>query len=155
MLQCVFTLCIRNIYPNCCLALPSYIPPPPLFQMANLYHSLSSTVPGGRFEIRPVSSIANPYLTLAATLAAGLDGLARSLLPPPAGKRQEEVPGSLAEALSALQQDHVIKAALGEQFISWWSSAKSEYEIKTMGHHHVRDNITEELEIEKKYYFNI
>ena len=69
---------------------------------------------GGRFEYRGVDSSCNPYLTVAALLRAGLDGIRRELDPgaPQQGntydllqeRRQpiERVPDSLGDALEAL-----------------------------------------------------
>jgi glutamine synthetase len=75
-----------------------------------------------RVEFRPPDPTANPYLTFAAILLAGLDGVKRGLLPeqhgygpvdrniyemPEAEKREiRSVPGSLDESLSALEADH-------------------------------------------------
>jgi len=75
-----------------------------------------------RVEFRPPDPTANPYLTFSALLMAGLDGIKRGLLPEqhgfgpvdrniyemPAAEKAEirSVPGSLDEALAALQADH-------------------------------------------------
>src|SRR5918997_385149 len=79
-------------------------------------------------EIKPVDVTANPYLAIAASLAAGLDGIQRGLDPgepvmvDPATLGEEEresrgirpLPASLDEALDALENDDVLKDALGE-----------------------------------------
>jgi glutamine synthetase len=78
---------------------------------------------GGRFEFRAVDSSCNPYLTQAALLRAGLDGVKRKLDPGPPqqrniydvideGKEVERVPDHLGEALAALEEDDVVKSAL-------------------------------------------
>ena len=89
----------------------------------------------GHFEDRTVSAGCNPYLALAAYLAAGLDGIANKLDPGEPNlsnmyeRTREEVtaqgtdilPQSLLEALSALQNDTVIQQALGpiaDEFIT-------------------------------------
>ena len=65
---------------------------------------------GGRFEYRGVDSSCNPYLTVAALLRAGLDGVRRELDPGPPqqgntydllqqGVELEKVPDSLGDAL--------------------------------------------------------
>lgn len=77
------------------------------------------------FENRIGCSGANPYLVMAATVAAGIDGLVKKLVPPPE-KMQEGagLPRSLEEALQALEDDKVIHAALGEEFITWFGIMK-------------------------------
>ena len=80
---------------------------------------------GGRFEYRGVDSSCNPYLTVAALLKAGLDGIERKLDPGPPQQvntydllaqngqaRLERVPDSLGDALDALAKDEVIKSAM-------------------------------------------
>ena len=81
----------------------------------------------GHFEDRTVSSAANPYLATAAYLAAGLDGIRRKLDPgePNLGNMYERplaeiqaagigiLPQTLREAIDALREDDVIRAALG------------------------------------------
>src|SRR3989449_814256 len=84
----------------------------------------------GRFESRLVSGAVNPYLGLAAFIAAGLDGIRRKLDPgePNIGANMyatslEEmrrkgtglVPQSPPEALAALEEDPVIQEALGAE----------------------------------------
>ncbi|MBV9536655.1 MAG: type I glutamate--ammonia ligase, partial [Solirubrobacterales bacterium] len=78
---------------------------------------------GGRFEYRGVDSSCNPYLSVAALLRAGLDGVRRKLDPGPpqqantydllqAGEEIEKVPDSLGAALDALARDEVVRSAL-------------------------------------------
>ena len=71
-----------------------------------------------RMEFRPPDDTANPYLAFAAMLMAGLDGIENKIDPgPPLDKNTYElapeeergvptVPGSLEEALEALEEDH-------------------------------------------------
>ncbi len=86
-----------------------------------------------RIEFRPPDPTANPYLTFAAILLAGLDGIKRGILPEQHGygpldrniyemhaaEKAEirSVPGSLDESLSALEADHEYLLA-GEVFSS-------------------------------------
>ncbi len=85
-------------------------------------------VPGpGHVEDRTVSSACNPYLGIAAYVAAGLDGITRRLEPgePNLGNLYDAglaamaergiktLPQSLPEALDHFQHDHVIREALG------------------------------------------
>lgn len=85
-------------------------------------------VPGaGHVEDRSISSAFNPYLGIAAYLAAGLDGIGRRLDPGPPNlgnlytadietMRRRDVrtlPQSLPEALACLEEDEVVREALG------------------------------------------
>jgi glutamine synthetase len=81
-----------------------------------------------RAELRFPDPSANPYLALTAMLAAALDGIEKGLTPPAPlnnvnvyhlteeerrAMNIPELPGSLAEALRELEEDVVLKAALG------------------------------------------
>lgn len=71
-----------------------------------------------RIEFRPPDPSANPYLAFSAMLMAGLDGIENKIdpgkpldkniydLPPEEAKNIPSVPGSLDEALDALEADH-------------------------------------------------
>jgi glutamine synthetase len=90
-------------------------------------------VPNGvpRIENRVASADANPYLVMAATLAAGLDGLDRELDPGdpyegnPAGDAPT-FPQSLPEALSALEDDDVVCEYLGDELVRAYVATKRE-----------------------------
>lgn len=91
-----------------------------------------------RIELRNPDPSANPYLALAVMLAAGLDGIKNKLtLCDPVNsniyKMDEDqleelkiksLPESLKEALEALEQNEVIKAALGEHITTHFIEAK-------------------------------
>ncbi|MSP14224.1 MAG: type I glutamate--ammonia ligase [Chloroflexi bacterium] len=71
-----------------------------------------------RVEFRPPDASSNPYLTFAALLMAGLDGIMNKIDPgepfdmdlydlePEEAARIKQVPGSLSESLDALEADH-------------------------------------------------
>jgi glutamine synthetase len=99
----------------------------------------------GRFESRLVSGAVNPYLGLAAFVAAGLDGIRRKLDPgePNIGTNMyatslEEmrrkgtalIPQSLPEALTALEDDHVIQEALGPELLPEFLKVKRQEWVK-------------------------
>lgn len=73
-------------------------------------------------ELKMADATANPYLAVTGLVAAGLDGLDRDLFPPPPSEEVpspeeetdlERLPGSLNEALQALENDNVLTTALG------------------------------------------
>jgi glutamine synthetase len=87
-----------------------------------------------RIEFRAPDPLANPYLAFAAMLMAGLDGIKREIDPgKPAdydlytsSKKTPVAPGSLHEALAALQKDHdflleggVFTSDLIEKYYEW------------------------------------
>jgi glutamine synthetase len=100
-----------------------------------------------RFEFRPPDASCNVYLALAAQLLAGLDGIQRRIDPTAAGfgpidanifawsaaerAQIQQLPGSLDEALRALEADHEFLLA-GEVFsaelIAQWVTFKREEE---------------------------
>ncbi|MCX8090269.1 MAG: type I glutamate--ammonia ligase [Verrucomicrobiae bacterium] len=92
-----------------------------------------------RIEYRPPDPSANPYLAFAAMLMAGLDGIQNKIdpgepvdknmyeLPPEEHAKIPQVPGSLEEAIQALEKDHefLLKGDVFTQdFIQTWISAK-------------------------------
>ncbi len=93
---------------------------------------------GTRLEVRSVDPSANPYLAMTAIIAAGMEGIKDKLTPPASVEEnifemtQEELdahkitalPGSLREALGLLEQDEVIKAALGTHIFEKFVEAK-------------------------------
>eukprot|EP00191_Tetraselmis_sp_GSL018_P003977 CAMPEP_0177605008 /NCGR_PEP_ID=MMETSP0419_2-20121207/16448_1 /TAXON_ID=582737 /ORGANISM="Tetraselmis sp., Strain GSL018" /LENGTH=461 /DNA_ID=CAMNT_0019099081 /DNA_START=169 /DNA_END=1554 /DNA_ORIENTATION=+ len=78
---------------------------------------------GCYFENRLACGASNPYLVLAATVAAGIDGLRHRIEPPPA-EAGAELPRSLPEAIAALRSDEVVAEAMGEEFLAWFGALK-------------------------------
>jgi glutamine synthetase len=91
-----------------------------------------------RIELRFPDPSANPYLAFAVMLAAGLDGIRNKIqLPAPIEenlyhfneeRRREAgikmLPGSLIEAVEAMENDEVIAAALGDHLFERFIEAK-------------------------------
>lgn len=88
-------------------------------------------IPGpGRLEFRASDGAGNPYLSAAAMLAAGMDGIEKQLDPGPRNDdnlyeaSEEELkrrgigwlPSTLNDAIDALEADTVMQAALGEAY---------------------------------------
>jgi len=82
----------------------------------------------GRFELRLPDPSCNVYAALAATIAAGLDGVDRDLQEPPACAEDlyerlasgqampERLPSDLGQAVQALEDDAVLTSAIGDAF---------------------------------------
>ncbi len=93
---------------------------------------------GTRCEVRLPDPSCNPYLAFAVMLAAGLDGIEKKMdAGPPVNKnvfhmsqrekrrlKIDELPGTLAEALDALEKDQVILDALGEHLAESYVAGK-------------------------------
>jgi glutamine synthetase len=76
-------------------------------------------------EMRMGEPAANPYLYMAANIAAGLDGMRRQLDPPPPVEADPYVsqnpmlPISLAEAIGALEKDSFFREAFGDTLVDY------------------------------------
>jgi glutamine synthetase len=73
----------------------------------------------------------NPYLVMAAVLAAGLDGVKNKIEPPAETqgiayglKDVLDLPTRLEQSLDALEADTILRAALGEEFIKLFVAVK-------------------------------
>jgi glutamine synthetase len=84
-----------------------------------------------RIENRLGGAASNPYIALAASLAAGLDGIRRELpIPEPVTVEASlvsglpELPRSLEDALDALERDRVLWEILGEPFVATYLKVK-------------------------------
>ncbi len=98
---------------------------------------------GTRIELRSPDPATNPYLALACCLAAGLDGIKRNLPAPNSvdvnlfKSTQEErdalgvknLPGSLYEAIVAMEEDGFVKKVLGDHaYNAFVTSKKAEWD---------------------------
>jgi glutamine synthetase len=109
-----------------------------------------------RIEVRVADGAANPYLAIAAVLAAGAHGVRERLIPPPpvdgdASRADRELigpalPASLDAALEALEDDTVLQRTLGPQIVDTFLAVKrfeierhrawvSDWEIAEYLHH--------------------
>ncbi len=97
-----------------------------------------------RVEFRPPDPSCNPYLCFAAILMAGLDGIQNSIdpgepldkdiydLPPEELKNVPSLPGSLEQALKALEDDHefLLKGdVFTKELIERWIEYKTKNEV--------------------------
>ena len=92
---------------------------------------------GGRFEFRLADGATNPYLLPAALLAAGLDGIARSIDPgkpldidmyaeghkAPAGTKK--LPLNLLDALRITERSELLRRELGDEFVNSYIKLKT------------------------------
>jgi len=102
-------------------------------------------------ENRLPSTAANPYVVMAATVAAGIDGLVNRLEQP--SDTEEKLPSSLEEAVTALEADKVMLDAMGEEFIRWFLSLKREVEIAKVNK--AKEDGRDEMEVERELYFKL
>jgi glutamine synthetase len=81
--------------------------------------------PGTHVENRLGEPAANPYLWLAANIAAGLDGMTRAAEPPPIvtsdpySVEAPRLPQTLSEAVDALDTSDVYRAAFGDPLVDY------------------------------------
>ena len=92
-----------------------------------------------RIELRSPDPSCNPYLALAVILGAILDGIENKIEPPTQVEENiygmtkdelkkakiESLPGTLIEAVNLLEDDEVIKDALGEHILNEFIMAKN------------------------------
>lgn len=121
---------------------------PAYISYGNNNRSTMVRIPYGRIELRLPDGTCNPYLTAAAAIAAGLDGVERQLEAGPgydinlydlSPEELEEkgigiLPQNLHEALTALEKDDVIKGALGEEFVKEFLELKHMEWVEYMRH---------------------
>jgi glutamine synthetase len=82
-----------------------------------------------RIENRIGEPMANPYLTIAAQIHAGLHGLRQRLQPPPAAETpyapgHPTLPQHLADALDSLTADSVLQQGLGAPMVALYRAIK-------------------------------
>lgn len=85
---------------------------------------------GTHVENRLGEPSANPYLYMAANIAAGLDGITRGAEPPPPvsadpyAAEAELLPTSMSEAIAALENDTLFRREFGEEFVNYYLMMK-------------------------------
>lgn len=86
--------------------------------------------PGTHLENRLGEPAANPYLYMAADIAAGLDGLTRRLMPPPPveadpyAAEAAALPSTFAAGIEALAADPLYREQFGEGFVNYYLMMK-------------------------------
>lgn len=87
---------------------------------------------GGRIILRSPDGAANPYLVIAACLAAGLDGIQRNLQPPVCMDKmspeelakREKLPRTLYEAVKRFENDAFLQDVLGKHVSDYLIATK-------------------------------
>jgi glutamine synthetase len=95
---------------------------------------IPSSGKSGRVELRAPGADINPYIAIAASLAAGLDGIERELpLPQPVKNAYTEpgarLPGSLAEATRRFRESATARKWLGDDFVDHYAATR-EWEVR-------------------------
>ncbi|MGZ8252046.1 MAG: type III glutamate--ammonia ligase [Methylophilaceae bacterium] len=121
---------------------------PAYISYGNNNRSTMVRIPYGRLELRLPDGASNPYLTTAAVIAAGLDGVKRELDP---GKGTSDnlydyshtqlkehgigiLPQNLNEAIRAFEEDKVIRDALGDALSEEFINLKDMEWVEYMRH---------------------
>lgn len=123
--------------------IPGYDAPVYIAWSAAANRSVLIRIPSGRgddtrIELRCPDSAVNPYLALAACLAAGLDGIKKDMVPPESVNSNvfdmtaeeigkfgiRHIPETLGEAIDAFAGDEFFKGVLGQHVYSKYLEAK-------------------------------
>jgi glutamine synthetase len=96
--------------------------------------AIPSTGKSSRVELRATGADINPYLAMAASLAAGLDGIERQLELPPAvinayTDAAPALPRTLAEATRQFRESEMARRWLGEDFVEHYAATR-EWEVR-------------------------
>ncbi|MGN0157698.1 MAG: type I glutamate--ammonia ligase [Brotaphodocola sp.] len=117
---------------------PIYIAWSPVSNRSQLIRIPSSRGENTHVELRCPDSAVNPYLAIAACLAAGLDGIRKEMTPPAAvnenmfamqeeemrSRGVEHLPETLGEAIEAFKESTFIQEVLGEHIYKKYLKAK-------------------------------
>jgi glutamine synthetase len=95
--------------------------------------SIPSAGEAARVENRVPGADANPYLVIAANLAAGLHGIRKGLVPPAestgnayeaANASEVALPTTLSAAVDAFLESDMTRTLLGEQFVEHFAATR-------------------------------
>ena len=87
------------------------------------FASISGSAKSTRIELRLSAADMNPYLAMAASLAAGLEGVERKLTPPApttngyAAQDNAPLPRTLTEATEQFRSSEVARKWFGDEFV--------------------------------------
>jgi glutamine synthetase len=96
--------------------------------------AIPSAGKSGRVELRLTGADINPYIAMAASLAAGLDGIERELpLPAPVvnayADQAPPLPHTLGEATRKLRESAMARKWLGDEFVEHYAATR-EWEVR-------------------------
>ncbi len=106
-------------------------------------------------ENRSGAAGSNPYLMLAAVVAAGIDGIENKLplqkpSSPTCGYDDDSYPSTLSDAIEAFKCDEIIRSAFGDDFFNMFTRLKS-YEMKAAENDHETDQFKWDRQMFFKY----
>jgi glutamine synthetase len=97
--------------------------------------SIPGSAKSSRIELRLSAADMNPYLAMAASIAAGLEGIERNLNAPPASTNGYEasdakpLPRNLSEAAAMLRGSSMARCWFGEEFVEHYACTR-EWEVR-------------------------
>lgn len=102
--------------------------------------AITASAKSTRVELRLSAADMNPYLAIAASLAAGLEGVARQIDPPPpstngyATDEGEPLPHDLAEAVCKFRRSETARKWFGNEFVDHFAETRI-WEIRHFARH--------------------
>ena len=90
-----------------------------------------------------------------------MDGIKSSLQCPDArpgikaNECAEDLVHCLKDAIDHLIEDTVMVDALGREFIDWFVYCKKTYDLEKFGGHNIKEEILEEVELERKEFWEL
>ena len=105
-----------------------------------------------RIENRLGEPAANPYLYMASQILAGLDGIENALQAPaatdaPYAESAARLPLTLGDAMDHLEQDMVMKAGLGADFVRYYQRIKQSEQTRF-------NDAKDKVEFQRREYFS-
>ena len=97
--------------------------------------SISGSAKSTRIELRLSAADMNPYLAMAASLAAGLEGVERKLMPPPpttngyAAQENAPLPRTLTEATERFRTSELARKWFSDEFVDHFSGTR-DWEVR-------------------------
>ena len=102
--------------------------------------AIPGTAKSARIELRLSAADMNPYLAIAASLAAGMEGIARDLEPPPATTNGytatdcESLPCDLSEAVCRFRASETARRWFGAEFVEHYAGTRV-WEMRQFARH--------------------